>query len=97
MIGERINNIGKVFNIIHAGLTRKDDYPPQRLMEEPIKSGPYKGELLSRKEWDNMLDKYYSLNGWEICTGIPTANKLTELGMEKYIKDIKNIKNFLKK
>ena len=33
-----------------------------------------------------MLDEYYTLNGWEINTSIPTAKKLKELGM-KYLKN----------
>jgi len=73
MTGERIMEIGesirtpqKVFNVIHAGFSRKDDYPPPRLMEEGERTGPFKGELLDRNKWDQMLDEYYDLNGWDL-------------------------------
>lgn len=35
-----------------------------------------------------MLDKYYELRGWDKATGKPTPEKLTQLGLEQYIKDI---------
>ena len=58
-IGERVHTVEKMFNIRHRGFSRKDDYPPKRLMEEPVKSGPLKGEMLKREDWDRMLDEYY--------------------------------------
>jgi len=81
--GERIHNIEKLFNVYHAGFTRKDDYPPKRLMEEPIKSGPLKGELLNRKDWDKMLDEYYNIHRWEKDSSWPTREKLEELDLEE--------------
>ena len=77
--GERIHNMGRVFNILSAGFSRKDDYPPERLMKEPIKSGELKGERLDRRAWDKMLDEYYDLHGWDRCTGWPTTERLREL------------------
>ena len=83
--GERIHNVEKMFNVYHAGYTRNDDYPPKRLMEEPVKSGPLKGELLDREDWDRMLDTYYSLHGWSQRTGWPTREKLQELDLPECI------------
>jgi len=83
--GERIHNVEKMFNVYNAGFTRFDDYPPKRFMEEPVKSGPLKGELLNKKEWDKMLDEYYSLNGWDVRTGWPTKKKLEELELDECI------------
>jgi aldehyde:ferredoxin oxidoreductase len=62
LIGKRIHNVEKAFNVRHAGFSRKDDYPPERLMKEPIKSGPGKGELLDREKWDAMLERYYGIH-----------------------------------
>lgn len=80
-IGEQIHNIGKGFNTLYAGFTRKDDYPPQRLMEEPIGSGPFKGERLAKDKWDKMLDEYYGLHGWDKGTGWCTRRTLESLGL----------------
>jgi len=88
-IGERIHTLGKIFNIIHAGFTRQDDYPPERLMEEPIKTGPFAGELLNRSEWDKVLDEYYELHNWDKRTGWPTQKTLESL-------DLANIEDLLK-
>lgn len=79
--GERIHNVEKMFNVYNAGFARRDDYPPKRLMEEPIKSGPLKGELLRKEDWDKMLDEYYALRGWDPSTGWPTKETLTRLDL----------------
>ena len=81
----RIHNLEKMFNVYHAGFTRQDDDPPKRFMEEPVKSGPSKGALLKRKDWDSMLDEYYGLNGWDKQSGWPTQGKLEDLNLEECI------------
>jgi len=78
-IGERLNNIARLFNI-GAGFTRKDDTFPKRLMTEPIKAGASRGQLISQKDLDEMLDEYYTERGWD-KDGKPTAAKLKELGL----------------
>ena len=57
-VGERVNNIARLFNI-REGFTRKDDTFPPRLMNEPIKSGASKGQRISQADLDHMLDEYY--------------------------------------
>lgn len=78
-IGERIWNLEKLFNL-KAGFTRKDDTLPERLFKEPIKSGPSKGEIVDRSEFEKMLDEYYELRGWD-KDSVPTKSKLEELGI----------------
>ncbi len=80
-VGERTCNLERAFNI-REGITRKDDVLPKRLMEEPLPEGPYKGEVLSKDVLDKMLDYWYELRGWNNKTGIPTREKLKELGLE---------------
>ena len=75
--GERINNLERLFNL-KAGLTKKDDTLPLRLLKEPIPSGPSKGEVF---ELDRMLPEYYKLRGWD-KEGVPTKEKLEELGLK---------------
>lgn len=76
-VGERINNLARVFNTL-AGFTRADDDLPERLKTEPIPEGPSKGELISQADLDFMLDEYYEARGWT-REGIPTRAKLEEL------------------
>jgi aldehyde:ferredoxin oxidoreductase len=75
-VGERVHNIGKALNTLHAGFTREDDYPPKRLVEEPIKHGPHKGASLDLEEWDEILNAYYQAHGWDKNTGWQTLECL---------------------
>jgi aldehyde:ferredoxin oxidoreductase len=77
-LGERIWNVERLFNV-REGKRREDDYPPQRLLNEPISTGPAKGERLDRERFDEMLSEYYRLRGWDPGTGVPTEEKLQEL------------------
>jgi aldehyde:ferredoxin oxidoreductase len=84
LAGERINNIGRVFNI-REGLGRKDDTLPYMVMHNPIPDeGPSKGAVFTQAELDLLLDDYYEARGWT-KEGIPTEQKLKELGMEDVI------------
>ncbi len=74
--GERIWNLERLFNL-KAGLTFRDDTLPERLLKEPVKSGPAKGRVV---ELDRMLPEYYKLRGWN-NEGVPTEEKLKELGL----------------
>jgi aldehyde:ferredoxin oxidoreductase len=86
--GERLHNIEKVFNVLHSGFDRKDDYPPQRFREEPIQSGPLKGERLIEEEWDRLLDEYYGFHKWDVKTGWPTRKCLEDLELKELADDL---------
>jgi len=79
-IGERLNNIARLFNI-GEGFSRKDDTFPKRILTEPIKAGASKGQLISQENLDEMLDEYYADRGWD-KNGTPTPAKLKELGIK---------------
>jgi len=83
--GERIYNFEKAFNV-KAGLSRKDDYLPERFYKEPYTVGPYKGWVLPKDKYEKMLDEYYEARGWDKKTSFPTREKLERLGL-KYIAD----------
>lgn len=85
-VGERINNLARAFNV-REGLTRADDTLPGRLMEEPVPGGASKGNFISRDELKQMLDEYYTARGWDVQTGSPTREKLTELNLG-YVADL---------
>ncbi len=80
-IGERIWNLERLFNV-REGMSRADDMPPRRLLNEPVSTGPAQGERLNRERYEQMLTEYYLLRGWEPETGIPTREKKHELGLE---------------
>jgi aldehyde:ferredoxin oxidoreductase len=79
-IGERLNNLARLFNI-REGFTRRDDTFPKRLMTETIKEGASKGQLISQADLDAMLDEYYEARGWD-KGGNPGKAKLKELGIK---------------
>jgi aldehyde:ferredoxin oxidoreductase len=76
LVGERIWNLERQFNLA-AGFTRKDDDLPPRLKTEPAKTGPAKG-LVSGI--DKMLPEYYELRGWT-KDGVPKADTVSRLGL----------------
>jgi aldehyde:ferredoxin oxidoreductase len=79
--GERINNLGRLFNI-REGLSRKDDTLPWKVMNVPIPDeGIAKGSFVSQEDLDLLLDDYYEVRGWT-REGVPTVETLTKIGME---------------
>jgi aldehyde:ferredoxin oxidoreductase len=85
-IGERIYNLERAFNC-REGVSRKDDNLPRRVTNEPIPSGASQGMYCPPQEFKGLLDEYYRLRGWDE-NGIPTAEKLKDLGLEEIIKDL---------
>jgi len=81
LIGERIYNVKRVFNI-KCGITEKDDRLPPRLLEA-TKEGGHAGKV---PNLDAMLKEYYELRGW--MNGIPTKEKLRELDLSYLIPKI---------
>jgi aldehyde:ferredoxin oxidoreductase len=75
--GERIWNLEKMFNL-KAGISGKEDRLPDRLLKDPMPGGPAKGRVA---ELGKMLPEYYELRGWD-KEGVPTKEKLKELGLE---------------
>ncbi|MCH7728642.1 MAG: hypothetical protein IH991_19480, partial [Planctomycetes bacterium] len=75
-IGERTWNIERLWNL-KAGLTKADDSLPKRLLNESHKEGPSQGVTVNL---DAMLPIYYAERGWDE-EGIPSAEKLAELGL----------------
>jgi aldehyde:ferredoxin oxidoreductase len=84
--GERIWNLVRLFNL-REGHNPADDKLPERLFNDAFTKGPAKDVLLNHKEFDESMQEYYLLRGWDE-KGIPTKEKLKELGLEKYSKGI---------
>ena len=73
--GERIYNLERMFNK-EAGMVAGDDTLPARLLKEPIKEGPSKGEV---SKLDITLPQYYDVRGWK--DAFPTEETLRRLGL----------------
>ncbi|MFX1573403.1 MAG: aldehyde ferredoxin oxidoreductase family protein [Promethearchaeota archaeon] len=82
-IGERIYTIERMFNN-REGFSRKDDTLPERYFKEatPIGLPRVKGIKIDKEKFENMLDEYYTLHGWN-NNGVPTTETLQKLGIEK--------------
>jgi aldehyde:ferredoxin oxidoreductase len=92
--GERIENLARLFNIREGKGTREYDTLPWKIKNTPVpEMGPAKGMCVSDEEHQLGLDDYYAARGWDI-NGVPTLEKLKELGLEA---DAGIVKDFLKK
>jgi aldehyde:ferredoxin oxidoreductase len=86
MIGERIYNIERAFNV-REGLDRRADVLPERLLKEKLASGPSQGHVV---ELEQMLEDYYRIRGWD-SNGVPTREKLRELGLDHVVDELSNL------
>jgi aldehyde:ferredoxin oxidoreductase len=74
--GERAWNLKRLINR-NLGLTRANDTLPEALLT-PYEDG---GSAGYRIPFEEMLAAYYAARGWDSETGMPTAEKLAELGI----------------
>jgi aldehyde:ferredoxin oxidoreductase len=81
-MGERIINLMRVYNL-RAGITARDDRLPGRLLE-PTKEGGHAGKV---PDLAYQIKDYYSVSGWD-DKGVPTSEKLKQLGLEDLIADL---------
>ena len=80
-VGERVLNLQRMFNM-REGLSRKDDILPERIKQKPAFGFYEKEQLCAIKDFEDMLDEYYEARKWDIKTGMPSKEKLKELGLE---------------
>jgi aldehyde:ferredoxin oxidoreductase len=60
------------------GVRREHDTLPERLFDEPVTVGSYKGEKIDRAEFDAMLSRFYAISNLD-AEGAPTPAWRTEL------------------
>jgi aldehyde:ferredoxin oxidoreductase len=51
-------------------------------MREPVDRGPFSGFRCEQDKWDEMLDRFYDLQGWDRATGLQTRSGLQALGLD---------------
>jgi aldehyde:ferredoxin oxidoreductase len=62
-LGAKVWSMVREFNVRH-GFDRKDDYLP-KIMTRPLEGeGPARGKSIDPEKFNQMLDKYYELQGW---------------------------------
>jgi len=85
----------KILNV-REGFSRKDDGIPIRWLEEPMRGDQgeelrlkdSRGKVLTAEDTEKLLDDYYDECGWDRIPGIPTKQKLEELGLIEVLKDM---------
>ncbi|MFX0049908.1 MAG: aldehyde ferredoxin oxidoreductase family protein [Candidatus Hermodarchaeota archaeon] len=79
MIGERIWNLIRMFNI-REGMGVEYDVLPARFFQEDAPEGDPKGQKIILKDFEKARAEYYGLRGWD-TEGIPSKEKLESLGL----------------
>jgi len=79
---ERVWNLIRVIAYLRKRVCAKDDTLPARDFEDPVPEGETKGITLDREKFAELLKTYYELRGWDE-NGIPTPQKLMELGLDE--------------
>lgn len=69
-VGARVLNIARAFNQ-REGFDRKDDTIPKRLVNEALQSGAAAGQKIPQEAFEDMLDQYYAVIGWDKNGMIP--------------------------
>ena len=84
--GMRIQTLRQLFNV-REGVTPKDFALPDRVIGKPSMSdGPIKGITVNI---DTLKSDYFKEQGWDYNTGIPSEERIRELSLEEYAKDLK--------
>lgn len=63
-VGRRVINIGRAFNQ-REGFNRKHDTVPKRIVKEALQNGPAKGQVIPEEAFEDMLNQYYEVMGWD--------------------------------
>jgi aldehyde:ferredoxin oxidoreductase len=84
-VGLRAVNLMKIFNL-RAGINREFDFPSARYGSTHV-DGPWEG-IGIMPHWEEMLENYYRLMGWNTKTGKPLPETLKSLELDDVIPDI---------
>jgi aldehyde:ferredoxin oxidoreductase len=81
-IADRAYTVERLFNI-REGLTRADDWLPDRYFDEPTPLGMpiVRHKSIDRGAFEQMIDEYYELHGWDE-QGVPRPETLKKLGLD---------------
>ncbi len=82
-IGDRIWNMERLY-LLREGYTAKDDTLPERFFQEPVDVGTGEKRAIPKEEFMEAIKDWYRERGWNE-NGIPTKEKLNELGLDEYV------------
>ena len=80
LVGERRLNMLRIFNA-REGIDRESDRLPKKFYKALKGTGPTAGIALDEAELEQAKDMYYQMAGWDVNTGNPTPERLTEIGL----------------
>jgi aldehyde:ferredoxin oxidoreductase len=86
---KRVKNLERAYNV-REGMTRETDSLPKRFMDHPMQRGD-SVSVLDAKKFEQMKDKYYTLRGWDIASGIPTQETLEQTGLKEIAQDLEKL------
>ena len=78
-VGERAMTLARAFNM-REGFTVDDDRLAERSYG-PVNGGPLSDGGIDREELRESMHTFYGMMGWDRETGVPTLEKLQELGV----------------
>ena len=81
-VGVNIRNLERLINYLF-GMRKVNDTVPDRWMKEAVTGGPYKGELIDKNKFSQLISRYY-----ELCKlnseGLPKAEVRSKLNKIVY-------------
>ncbi len=89
-VGERVATLSRVFNM-REGLTAADDNLPKRFFK-PTPRGALKETAIDQKAFGKAVHTFYDMMGWDSKTGVPTSEKLEELGVAWAEKELAGVR-----
>ena len=70
--------------------SREMDLPPAKWFKKPVTKGPVAGHKLDFDKYNELLDHYYDIRGWD-KRGVPTRSTLERLGLGFVIPELERI------
>jgi aldehyde:ferredoxin oxidoreductase len=84
----RLRNVERALECT-MGRRRENDTIPEKEFGKPVSRGLWKGKLgIDPQKFEGMKDEYYTLRGWDLETGVPTAATLHEYGLDDIAHDL---------
>ena len=91
--GDRIYSLMKAFWAReHPDTDRTADYPPRIYFDPSIaeKEGPIAGKHLDLGKYDELLDHYYDIRGWD-KRGVPTRKTMESVGLAREAEELARV------
>ena len=91
LVSERIWNLNRAHYLErNGGPGRLHDVAPKRHLEEPVPSGPAKGNKVGTAVFNTLLDNYYRARGWD-PEGNPTREILAALDLTETADNLEHL------